>query len=83
MRMKVTEVNNIEAFGRALDKCKGNVELRSNEGDCLNLKSALAKLITLNVILSGTSKLNDLEMYIEYPEDAAILMEYVAGEKVD
>ena len=82
MRLKVTEVNSIERFSEALDKCTGKVELRTSEGDCLNLKSALSKLISLNVILGGTSKLNDIELYIEKPEDAVILLECVAGDKV-
>ncbi len=83
MRFKITQVLNIEAFNDALNKCKGKIELHTSEGDCLNLKSKLSQLISLNVILCGSTALKDITIYIEDPEDANILMQYVAGEKAE
>lgn len=81
MKFKITKVLNLEGFQKALDRCKGKVEIHTDEGDCLNLRSKLSQLISLNEILCGTSQLDNLELYIESAEDAALLMEYIAGEK--
>lgn len=81
MKLKLTKVNNIEGFSKALGNCGGNVELYTEEGDKLNLKSKLSQLISLNTILCGTSQLNNIKLYIEDAKDAAILMQYIAGEK--
>ncbi len=80
MIFKITKVNNVDAFCKALDRCSGNVELISDEGDRINLKSKLAQLLTVNTILNGVSKLTNLELSIEKQEDARILLEYVADE---
>ena len=83
MRFKITKILNIEAFNEALNKCSGRVELHTSEGDILNLRSQLAKLISLNTILCGNTELKNLEIHIEKMEDANVLMQYVAGEKAN
>lgn len=80
MVFKINTINNAENFCKALDKCVGKVELITDEGDMLNLKSKLSQLITLNVILNGISKLKDITLKIEKQEDAALLLDYVVGE---
>ena len=37
--MKVQNITDIEGFFKAIDSCKGKVELVTGEGDRLNLKS--------------------------------------------
>ena len=81
MRFKITSVNNIDGFSKALDACIGNVELITEEGERLNLKSKLSQLISINTILSGVSKLENIELYIENETDVVILMNYISSEK--
>ena len=71
---KITDVTDIEAFDEALDQCKGKVELHTSSGDVLNLRSELTKLTSLNVILGSEDEIDDLELYVEDPDDAVILM---------
>ena len=40
--MKVQNITDIEGFFKAIDSCKGKVELVTGEGDRLNLKSKLS-----------------------------------------
>ena len=40
--MKVQNITDIEGFFKAIDGCKGKVELVTGEGDRLNLKSKLS-----------------------------------------
>ena len=41
--MKVQNITDIEGFFKAIDSCKGKVELVTGEGDRLNLKSKLSQ----------------------------------------
>ncbi len=78
MKFKIKEINDIEGFRKALDRCDGVVNLITADGDLLNLKSKLSQLITINVILCGASQLSDIELFIEKESDAAILLHYIA-----
>ncbi|MBP3599864.1 MAG: hypothetical protein J6J30_02165 [Clostridia bacterium] len=43
-----------EDFIKAIDECKGDVYLETNDGDVLNLKSKLCQMIGLSTILKNT-----------------------------
>ena len=43
----------LEEFIKALDKCKSNVYLVTNEGDKINLKSQFCRIIGLHHIING------------------------------
>ena len=62
--MKITNINNIEKFFQLVDKCSGKVELVTNEGDRLNLKSKLSQYVSLANIFSSedTKKLIEFMM---------------------
>ena len=45
--MKVQNITDIEGFFKAIDSCKGKVELVTGEGDRLNLKSKLSQYVSL------------------------------------
>jgi len=65
--MKVMNITNIDAFFKVIDLCKGKVELVTNEGDRLNLKSKLSQYVALaNVFTDG--KIDELEL-IAYEQD--------------
>ena len=66
--MKITNINNIEKFFQLVDKCSGKVELVTNEGDRLNLKSKLSQYVSLaNIFSSGT--IPEMEIVAYEPED--------------
>lgn len=56
MDNKNIKLHNIDFddFIAAIDKCKGDVYLETNEGDVLNLKSKLCQFIGLSKILKNT-----------------------------
>ena len=51
--MKVQNITDIEGFFKAIDGCKGKVELVTGEGDRLNLKSKLSQYVSLATIFSN------------------------------
>ncbi|MCR4830194.1 MAG: polya polymerase [Pseudobutyrivibrio sp.] len=51
--MRVKEIQNIDGFFKALEKCKGRVELITDEKDVLNLASKLTQFIALTGIFSN------------------------------
>ena len=51
--MRVKSINNVDAFFKALDKCKGRVELITDEKDVLNLASKLTQFIELTRVFSN------------------------------
>lgn len=51
--MRVKQVKDIDGFFKALDTCKGRVELITDEKDVLNLASKLTQFIGLTAIFSN------------------------------
>ena len=51
--MRVKAIQNVDGFFKALDKCKGRVELITDERDVLNLASKLTQYIGLTQIFSN------------------------------
>ncbi|MDO4619318.1 MAG: polya polymerase [Lachnospiraceae bacterium] len=74
--MKFFNITDIDGFFEAIDQCKGKVELVSNDGDRLNLKSKLTKVIAYADVFSG-GKIDELEILTSDPEDMRKLMNYV------
>lgn len=57
--MRVRQVTDIDGFYRALEKCKGRVELITDDKDVLNLASKLTQFIGLTRVFSNP----DIEEY--------------------
>lgn len=74
--MKFNNITNIEKFFQVIDSCKGKVELISEEGDRLNLKSKLSQYVSLAKIFSDGT-IDDLEIVAYEPEDVEKLMEFM------
>ncbi len=71
--MKVTNITNIEGLFKVIDDCVGKVELVTNEGDRLNLKSKLSQYVALaNVFSDG--KIDELELVAYEKEDISRYM---------
>lgn len=66
--MKLENVNNVEGLFKVLDSCKGKIELVSDEGDRINLKSKLTQMI-LTANLLNTATIKELELLVSDPDD--------------
>ena len=51
--MKVKQITNVDGFYKALAKCRGRVELITEERDVLNLAYTLAQFIGLTTVFSN------------------------------
>lgn len=74
--MKFNNITNIEKFFQVVDSCKGKVELVSEEGDRLNLKSKLSQYVSLAKIFSDGT-IDGLEIIAYEQEDVDKLMEFM------
>lgn len=74
--MKFNNITNVEEFFEVIDKCKGKVELVSQEGDRLNLKSKLCQYVSLAKIFSDGT-IPELEIIAYEPEDVDKLLKYM------
>ncbi len=62
----------VQKFMDALDRCKGNVYLITEEGDRLNLKSKLSQITGLLHLIEG-GKLVKAKVVCDDPDDEAML----------
>ena len=77
--MKITNIVNPKKFFETLDRCKGRVELITDEGDRLNLKSKLCQYIALTQMFTD-GEIENVEIVLSEPEDIALLKEYLIVE---
>jgi hypothetical protein len=59
----------------AIDRCKGNVYLITDDGDKLNLKSKLCQLLGLSKLLT-CGHVAEAKLICENPEDESLLFRY-------
>ena len=78
--MKVQNINDIESFFKVIENCKGKVELISDEGDRLNLKSKLTQYVALAEIFSG-GYIEEMELIAYEKEDVERLVDYMINGK--
>lgn len=62
----------VQKFMEALDMCKGNVYLITDEGDRFNLKSKLSQIAGLVKLIEG-GKLVKASILADNPEDESML----------
>lgn len=74
--MKIHNIKNIEEFSKVVNTCKGEVQLVSPEGDCLNLKSKLTQYVVLATII-GSPFIKEMELKVELPDDMAKIQKYM------
>ena len=74
--MKIQNISDIDKFFSVVDSCKGKVELVTEEGDRLNLKSKLSQYVSMaKVFTDGTIGEIDVIAYEE--EDMKKLIEFM------
>ena len=62
-------------FIKALDSCKGDVFLETDEGDVLNLKSKLCQIMGIANILSNAT-VTEARIRCSNPEDETLLFRF-------
>lgn len=78
--MKINLIKDVEAFFAVVDKCKGEVNVISNEGDKLALKSKLCRFVLAAMANNKDELLLDLEVKAENPEDTMLLLNFLMNQ---
>jgi hypothetical protein len=74
--MRVKQVKDIDGFYKALAKCKGRVELITDDKDVLNLASKLTQFIGLTRVFSNP-EIEAFEIVCYNAEDYDLIKEYL------
>ena len=72
----------VATFAKALDECKGQVILFTEEGDRFNLKSKLSQIAGLMTLIQG-GKIVKAKISCSDPDDEAMLFRLNLFGKVD
>ncbi|MBR4869809.1 MAG: polya polymerase [Oscillospiraceae bacterium] len=74
--MKFTNIEDVNAFLAVVDQCKGEVYLKSEQGDQFALKSKFSRYIAMGALLSEHG--DELELYCEFKEDEPVLLKFLS-----
>ncbi len=74
--MKVKQITNVDGFYKALAKCRGRVELITEERDVLNLASTLTQFIGLTTVFSNPD-IKTYEIVCYDPNDFQYIKEFL------
>ncbi|MCD2492988.1 polya polymerase [Lacrimispora sp. NSJ-141] len=74
--MKIKNVKDVEKFFKVIDECKGKVELVTDEGDRLNLKSKLTQYVALSSVFADAT-IGEMELIAHEPEDVQRLVMFM------
>lgn len=80
--MTLENISNIEGLFKVIQNCIGKVELVSDEGDCINLKSRLAQYMTVAGAFSD-GYLRTLRLRVEKDEDKARIFDFMLSGEAD
>ena len=72
--MKLTNNLQVTDFLEVIHNCKSNVFLRSAEGDCINLKSTLARYVAIAKLISEHG--DELEIFCDNKEDEGLFFQF-------
>ena len=73
--MKLTKIEQVNEFLSIVDSCKGDVTLRSLDGDIFNLKSKLSQYIAIAALLGQHG--DELELFWSDREDEGKFMQFL------
>ena len=74
--MKVTNITNVDKFFEVVDKCEGKVELITDNGDRLNLKSKFNQYTAMIKMLAH-GKIKQMEIVAEQKKDTQKLIAFM------
>jgi hypothetical protein len=72
--MKLTNIQEVEGFLETVQKCKGDVFLRSPMDDIYNLKSTLSQYVAMGALLGEHG--DELELFCEDRDDESLFFAY-------
>ena len=72
--MKISNEIEILDFLNTVNRAKDNVYLRSENGDCYNLKSALSKYIAIGALLGAHG--DELELFCDDKDDEKLFFSF-------
>ena len=75
--MKIDKVKDIDQLFEVVDGCDGGVTLVTTEGDRLNIKSKLTQYVAVSYIFTAGSRIGEMELLADKPEDEAKLKAYI------
>ena len=70
--MKLSNINEVNDFIAAVDRCEGDVWLEDAKGDRLSLKSMFSRYIAIGNLLQD--KCGELELFCSQPADEAVFI---------
>lgn len=73
MTVKFYNIKSIDKFMKVIDSCKGKIEIVTENGDKLNLKSKLSQYIAI-VKLFGINAIKEIEVITHERSDFDILL---------
>ncbi len=76
MKLKVTNITDIDKFFGIIDRCEGKVELVTDNGDIYNLKSKLGQFASLTKVCFN-GKIPVVELVTSCSSDAGKIMNYM------
>ena len=65
--MRLRNISEIEDFKSAIDKCKGQVYIQSNDGTRLNLKSVMSMYVSIGNLIQERG--SDFELFCDLKND--------------
>ena len=74
--MKLKNIKDVEGLFKVIDACEGKVELVTEEGDRLNLKSRLSQYVALVNVFADV-KIGELELVAYEDGDVAKIAQFV------
>lgn len=74
--MKITNISDPKGFFEMLKQCTGNIELVTEDGDRLNLKSKLCQYIAMTDIFSN-AEIGEMEILFSNTHDAALVVNFL------
>ena len=78
---KLYHLEDITGFFNVVNRCKGRIELITNEGDRLNLKSKLSRYIALANLFNDGGEIPEMEIMCSDPDDVKEIMKFIAQAK--
>ena len=72
--MKILNEKELNSFLEAVSKAKGNIFLKSVEGDCFNLKSPLSCYVAIGELLSEHG--DELELFCDNRSDEKFFFKF-------
>ncbi len=74
--MKIKNITNPQRFFEVVGECKGRVELVTDEGDRLNLKSKLSQYVALTQMFKD-AHIDEIDLVVSEPEDINKLLDFL------